>query len=350
MSTELAEGDLPGLTAGQRRRLEGWLADQGLGTGTLEASLLAGGRSNLTYRLTGVDVDWVLRRPPLGGRTASAHDVGREFRVAAALAPIGFPVAGPVVASEDVDIIGTPFAIQRFVQGKVVRTRDDLVGLEASGRHEAVNSLVETLAQLHSIDPAAVGLADFGSAGGYARRQLHRWSGQWRVVGAERSSRLRTAGDRIVAQLGETVPDQLATAIVHGDYRIDNVLLDPRSDRVAAVVDWELSTLGDPVADVALMCVYRSEPLNQILGFDAAWTSAVLPSVDSLASSYEASGGVVLAHWDFWMAMSAYKLAVIASGIDYRWRRGGGLGEGFDRAGEAVEPLLETALRHSRLA
>ncbi|GAA4102657.1 phosphotransferase family protein [Nocardioides kongjuensis] len=314
--------------------------------GPLTSDLIAGGRSNLTYAITDGRTRWVLRTPPRAGRTASAHDVAREHRVTAALMSSGVPVADAVLLCEDEAVLGVPFTVSGFVDGVAIRTQADLASYDDDRLATVVDSLLETLAALHGVDHVAAGLETFGRPDGYAARQLRRWSGQWDTVGEERLDGLAR---EVVARLTAALPEQRATAVVHGDYRVDNTLLAPpgtaRADRVAAVVDWELSTIGDPVADVAMMCAYRHPPFDLVVGAPSAWTSPRLPSVDDLATGYERVGGVALEHWDFHRALACFKVAVISAGIDHRRLAGSGSGTGFDTAGEAVEPYLEQAAR-----
>jgi aminoglycoside phosphotransferase (APT) family kinase protein len=340
-----------GLGQTELQSLAAWLSDNGIPTvGPLTVRLIAGGRSNLTYELTDELHRWVLRRPPLGGYTPSAHDVEREYRVTKALERTAVPVARTVAASDSSAVIGTPFTIVEFVSGSAVRTREELESMTGETIDRLVDGLLNALALLHRVDHVAVGLGDFGPTGGYAVRQLRRWSRQWELVGAEAGGSAVGTAAAALHRFGESVPTQTTAAVVHGDYRIDNTIIDPDSGRVRAIVDWELSTIGDPVADVALMCVYRESALDSILGFPAAWTSDLLPTADQLAARYEAIAGVGLSNWEFWMGISAFKLAVIAAGIDHRWRSGATVGVGYDSASQAVEPLMEMALRFAKLA
>jgi aminoglycoside phosphotransferase (APT) family kinase protein len=307
--------------------------------GPLEARLIPAGRSNLTFRLTDGAGRWVLRTAPRAGRTPSAHDVAREYRVTRALRGTDVPVPSPVLLHEDESVLGAPFTIAEFVDGDCVQSRADLDALADDVVAACVERLVDTLAALHAVDPFAIGLEGHGRPDGYAERQVRRWARQWGIVGTSDLEALATETGRLLA---EAIPDQPSTGIVHGDYRIDNTILDLRDGvRVAAVVDWELSTLGDPVADVALMCVYRDPALDLVLGAPGAWTSDRLPGPAGLAARYEAAGGVPLASWEFHLALAYFKLAIIAAGIDHRLRAGATHGPGFDTAGQAVRPLLE---------
>jgi aminoglycoside phosphotransferase (APT) family kinase protein len=312
--------------------------------GPLEAQPISGGRSNLTSVISDGRTRWILRTPPRAGRTASAHDVAREHRVTSALAGSGVPVPSAVLLCEDDALLGVPFTVSGHVEGAAIRTQADLAPHDDHAVGAMVSDLLATLAALHRVDHVAAGLEDFGRPDGYAARQLKRWSRQWDSVGLPGLAPL--ARD-VMARLAARVPTQRATSIVHGDYRIDNtmIVVDGRSSRVAAVIDWELSTIGDPVADVAMMCAYRHVAFDLVMGAPSAWTSERLPSAPELAAGYEAAGGVVLADWDLHLALACFKVAVIAAGIDHRRRAGAGAGAGFDTAGEAVEPYLELALR-----
>ncbi|WP_460830172.1 phosphotransferase family protein [Nocardioides hungaricus] len=309
--------------------------------GGLRSDLIAGGRSNLTYLLADGPRRWVLRRPPLGGLTPSAHDMGREYRVTDALQPTQVPVARTVGFHEDATLLGAQFAVVAFVPGTTIRSADDLERLDDQQVAACVESLVEVLAALHSVDHVAVGLERFGRPDGYAQRQLHRWSGQWQHVV---SSDVPDAAV-LLGRLVERAPASGRAAIVHGDFRIDNAIVDATDPTVVrALVDWELSTIGEPVADVAMMCAYRHQALDDVLGLDAAWTSDRLPSPEDLAALYEKVSGATLTHWDFYLGLAYYKLAVIAQGIDFRLRAGAAASEGSERAGDAVPRFLAAGL------
>lgn len=313
--------------------------------GPLRAELIAGGRSNLTFRVADDASAWVLRRPPLAGLTPSAHDMAREYTVVAALADTAVPVAAAVTLADDDAVLGAPFQMVEYVPGRVVRSRAEL---DALGDHQVIEScvdgLIRVLADLHAVDPDAVGLSGFGKPSGYLERQVRRWGSQWDLV---RLPDDPTDADlrRLHAALQEAVPPQSRTSIVHGDYRIDNTILDADDpSRVRAVVDWEMSTLGDPLSDAALMCVYRDPSLDLIIDEQAAWTSPLLPGADELAHRYAVMSGQPLAHWEFYTALAYFKLAIIAAGIDYRRRVGGGTAGTSDRVGDTVAPLIARGL------
>ncbi|GAB4599392.1 hypothetical protein MOKP20_06760 [Mycobacterium avium subsp. hominissuis] len=210
-----------------------------------------------------------------------------------------------------------------------------------------VDSLIRVLVDLHSVDPDAVGLADFGKPSGYLERQVRRWGSQWALVRLPEDRRDADV-ERLHSGLGQAIPQQSRTSIVHGDYRIDNTILDADDPtKVRAVVDWELSTLGDPLSDAALMCVYRDPALDLIVNAQAAWTSPLLPTADELADRYSLVAGIPLAHWEFYMALAYFKLAIIAAGIDFRRRmsdQARGLGEAAEHTPEVVAPLISRGL------
>lgn len=327
--------------------LDPYLCSVGLArVGELRAELISGGRSNLTFLVYDDGSTWVVRRPPLHGLTPSAHDMAREYRVVAALAQTAVPVARAIAYCGDASVLGAPFQVVEYVAGQVVRSQADLAALGNRAVIDGcVDGLIQVLADLHTVDPSAVGLDDFGKASGYLERQVRRWGSQWDLVRLPGDSR-----DADVAQLhsalAQSIPPQSRTAIVHGDYRIDNTILDAADPtQVRAVVDWELSTLGDPLSDAALMCVYRDPALDLIVNSRAAWTSPLLPTADELAHRYSVASGLALAHWEFYLALAYFKLAVIAAGIEFRGRLSGqGQDTASERVHEVVAPLIARGL------
>ncbi|WP_158167440.1 phosphotransferase family protein [Mycolicibacterium smegmatis] len=309
--------------------------------GDLRAELIAGGRSNLTFLVFDDASKWVLRRPPLHGLTPSAHDMAREYRVVAALAGTPVPVARAVTMRNDDSVLGAPFQMVDHVDGRVVRTAAGLAALgDQTVIDNCIDALIKALSDLHAVDPYAVGLGDFGKPDGYLERQVRRWGSQWEHVRLPDDARDDDVR-RLHAALADAVPPQSGTSIVHGDYRIDNTVLDAEDATVVrAVLDWEMSTLGDPLSDAALMCVYRN-PMFGHIHTDAAWSSDLVPPADELADRYSKVSGRDLAHWDFYMALAYFKLAIIAAGIDYRRREGA---DGPEQVGEAVAPLIAAGL------
>ncbi|GAB7145355.1 phosphotransferase family protein [Mycobacterium riyadhense] len=328
--------------------LDRYLRSLGIGRdGELRGELISGGRSNLTFRVYDDVASWLVRRPPLHGLTPSAHDMAREYKVVAALQDTPVPVARTIALCDDDSVLGAPFQIVEFVVGQVVRRRAQLDAFSRSAIDGCVNALIRVLVDLHSIDPNAVGLSDFGKPSGYLERQVRRWGSQWELVRLPDDRRDADVA-RLHSALQQAIPQQSRTSIVHGDYRIDNTILDTDDPtRVRAVVDWELSTLGDPLSDAALMCVYRDPALDLIVNAQAAWTSPLLPNADELADRYSLVSGQPLGHWEFYMALAYFKLAIIAAGIDFRRRmslRADGRDDAYDTSPEVVAPLISRGL------
>jgi aminoglycoside phosphotransferase (APT) family kinase protein len=311
----------------------------GLVTGDLRADLVEGGRSNLTYRVTDGAGAWVVRRPPLGHVLATAHDMAREHRVMSALAPTPVPVPRTVLLCEDDAVIGAPFYVMDFVAGTPYRTEHQLRELGAERTRSVALTLVDTLVDLHAVDPAAVGLDGFGRPEGFLDRQLRRWGKQ---LDASRSRELPGI-DELHAALGRAMPVSPAPAIVHGDYRLDNVLFDPQ-DRLTAVLDWEMSTLGDPLTDLGLLVMYGEQ--HGVPDFPAPTTGGAPghPSTGEVVERYARRSGRDVSSIGWYTAFAYFKLAVILEGIHYRWTLGQTLGRGFDRIGSVVPLFIERGL------
>jgi len=337
--------DVPGLDV---QALTDWLAaaHPDLADGDLSASVIAGGRSNLTYSIDGARRPLVLRRPPLGHVLASAHDMRREHRVISALAstPVPVPVAVDIVDDTGGAITGTTFFVMERAPGRVLSTPAHNAFYDPAGLARLSVDLVRTLADLHTVDAASVGLSDFGRPDGYLSRQLSTWK---RQLGASRSRETPTL-DALQARLGEGMPQTRRSGIVHGDYRLDNALVDGPEPRLSAVLDWEMATLGDPLVDLGIFALYWD--IAALPGaFGAAIPSAVdadagYPRFDELAEVYARHAGTDLPDLGWYRAFAAYKLAVILEGIHYRFRSGDTVGEGFERMGALVEPLARQGL------
>jgi aminoglycoside phosphotransferase (APT) family kinase protein len=306
---------------------------------------LAGGRSNLTYRVGDVaGHDWVLRRPPLSGVLPSAHDMGREHRVLAALAGTPVPVPATFGRCQDPAVTGAPFYVMAYVDGIVPRDEATVAaGLDPPARAAAASSLVDALVALHAVDPGQVGLGELGRHSGYLERQLARWQRQL----AQSRTRPLPALDEVHRRLAANLPAQVGPArIVHGDFRLDNVVLSP-AGRVLAVLDWELCTLGDPLADVGLLLVYWAEPGDRTLPLRAAPTVMPgFPGRAAVAKAYATRSGRDLSELDTYVAFASWKLAVILEGVVAR-HAGGAYGEGDDSwrgFAEVVVQLADQAL------
>ncbi|MFJ9179243.1 phosphotransferase family protein [Streptomyces sp. NPDC102360] len=310
--------------------------------GPLDIELLHGGRSNLTYRVSDGTHRWVLRRPPLGVLTPTAHDMDREYRVVAALGGTGVPVAGAVLSCREPDVIGAPFCVVDFVEGAVLRDGDEVVSLSATDVRGAADALVDALVALHGVDPAAVGLGDFGRPEGYLERQVRRWRGQWDKV----ATRALPDLDALHGRLAAAVPASGAPSIVHGDYRLDNTILAPGDfGRIAAIVDWEMATLGDPLADLGMLLMYWDPACEPVLGARHVPTAHLaFPVGRELAERYAARSGRDIGQLSFYQALACFKLAVIAEGIHSRYLAGRTVGTGFEHVGSAVPALLRSGM------
>ncbi|MFE4535388.1 phosphotransferase family protein [Streptomyces scopuliridis] len=333
--TDVTGIDVPAL----RRYLERHVPEC---AGPLRVEPLHGGRSNLTYVVTGETHRWVLRRPPLGVLTPTAHDMDREYRVVAALGGTGVPVAGAVLSCTDPEVIGAPFCVVDFVAGAVLRDGDEAAALAPADARRAADALVDALVALHSVDAADVGLGDFGRPDGYLERQVRRWRGQWDRVATRTLPGLRELHGRLVRAL----PASGTPAIVHGDYRLDNTILAPGDfGRIAAIVDWEMATLGDPLADLGMLLMYWDPACEAVLGARHVPTAnAGFPSGRELAERYAEQSGRDLTSLDYYRALGCFKLAVIAEGIHARYLAGQTVGAGFERVGSAVPALLRSGL------
>jgi aminoglycoside phosphotransferase (APT) family kinase protein len=329
-------------------RLRAYLgrARPGLVRGELSGELIQGGKSNLTYTVTDGDTTWVVRRPPLGHVLSTAHDMHREYRVISALVGTRVPVPHTIALCEDPDVIGAPFYVMEYVHGTVYRTAVETAALGRERAYELSLSVMDVMADLHSVDPAAVGLSDFGRPDGYLERQVRRWRTQWE----NSTSRDLPGMAELHAGLAANVPEASGVAIVHGDYRLDNMIVDGR-DQIVAVLDWEMATLGDPLADLGLSLVYWGLWLDPVGGglFGKPPEPGSLPTPDDLAARYarrrdglaRAARSAVSPVGDlgWYLAFGYFKIAVILEGIYYRHRAGQTLGAGFDHVG-AMVPLL----------
>ena len=286
--------------------------------------MIAGGHSNLTYKVTdAAGHRYVLRRPPLGHVLASAHDMGREFRIISGLRDSAVPVAPALGFCDDPSVNESPFYVMQFVDGHVVRDADTAQSLlNPTARRRASESLVDTLAAIHSVDLERASLHTLGKHEGYIERQLKRWYGQWQ----QQRTRDLPAVDEAHRLLSASIPEQGAATIVHGDYRLDNCMVD-NSGSVIAVLDWEICTLGDPLADLGLLLVYWTGPNDPA----SAWTGSAttVPGFMNraeLAERYAAVTGRDLSQLDVYVAFAYWKLACILEGVYARYL-GGALGE-----------------------
>ncbi len=328
--------DLPGLDL---ERFAAWFdaACPGEIGGPLEGQLIAGGRSNLTYGVSDGTRSWVVRRPPLGHVLATAHDMAREYRVITALRDTSVPVPRSYALCTDPDVLGAPFYVMSAVDGVAYRTADQLSAVGPARVRAIAERLVGTLALLHAVVPAEVGLADFGRPEGFLARQVRRWKKQ---LDASRSRPLPGI-DELHDLLAANTPDGTSPTIVHGDYRLDNVLVGP-DDKIAAVLDWEMATLGDPLTDVGLLVVYQR--MDRLAEGPMASDAPGYPPEGEILGLYTASSGRDLSNLGFYIALASFKSAVILEGIHYRYIHGQTVGEGFEEIGTRVEPLVASGL------
>ena len=306
-------------------------------TPPLSYTLIAAGRSNLTYRAQdAVGRAMAIRRPPLGHVLPTAHDMGREHRILAALGPTSAPVPIALGLCEDLAINGAPFHVMEFVEGTVLRDEDDARALAPEVRSAIGDNLARTLAALHTLDVDAIGLGELGRHDGYIERQLRRWSGQFattQVPGVDHKGAVEAVG----AELGRRVPPQRRVSLVHGDYRLDNVVLD-EAGAVKAILDWELCTLGDPMADVGLMLCFWAQPGERPPLLVAPTTSPGFASRAQLLDSYATASEVDVSDIDFYLAFGYWKLACILQGVYARYV--GGAAAGDEGSVEAYPDLI----------
>jgi len=313
--------------------------------GPLRVEQFKGGQSNPTFRLTdGAGKRYVMRRKPPGVLLPSAHAVDREYRVITALAFTPVPVAKTYALCEDAGVIGTAFYIMDCVEGRVLWD-PTLPGLGAAERGAIYDELNRVIAELHKLDPAALGLADYGKAGGYVERQVKRWTQQYRAAETEKIE----AADALIDWLPRHLPAEGPTRIVHGDYRLDNVIYHPTEPRIAAVLDWELSTLGDPLVDFAYHCMtwhMRNGPTSRGLeGEDLA--ALGIPDENAYLQRYLARTGegrtIDAALWGYYMVFNMFRLVGILQGIMGRALQGNASSPQAMEAGRRARPLAEQA-------
>jgi aminoglycoside phosphotransferase (APT) family kinase protein len=325
----------------ERHRIDTGALERMLGFRIATLEQFKGGQSNPTYRLTSADGrKFVLRRKPPGKLLPSAHAVDREYRVISALHPTGFPVARPHVLCEDESVIGTAFYVMDYVEGRVLWDQS-LPGMTKSERHAIWEELNRVIAHLHSLDYRALGLEEFGKPGNYIARQVARWSKQYQ---ASETEPIRAMHD-LIAWLPNNIPPETGTTVVHGDFRLDNVIFHPREPKILAVLDWELSTLGDPLADFAYHCMSWHIPPGQFRGIGGLDLVALgIPTEAEYVRMYckrTGRDGIEASHWDFYMAYNLFRIAAILQGIAKRVVDGTAASAHARDAGSRARPMAE---------
>ncbi len=315
--------------------------------GPLSLSKFKGGQSNPTYKLDTPEQSYVLRRKPMGNLLPSAHAVDREFKIISALHPTGFPVAKPFGLCDDDDVIGSMFYVMDMVKGRSLWD-GTLPGIEASERTAIYHNMIDTLAQLHSYDIDEVGLSDFGKPKDYCARQIHRWSKQYKLSETESIPMM----DQLIEWLPQSIPEQKYDSIVHGDYRLDNLIFANDNADVLAVLDWELSTLGDPLADFTyflMSWVMAPEGRSGIDGVDFA--ALGIPTMEDVIARYSAKTGFDdMSNINWYLAYNLFRIAAILQGIRKRVEEGTANSPQAAEMSKRVLPLVEGAWAQAQKA
>jgi aminoglycoside phosphotransferase (APT) family kinase protein len=319
--------------------------------GTLEVRQFGGGHANLTYLLCMGEQEWVMRRPPLGPTLPTAHDMRREFWVLSALATTDVPVPRPVMLCEDLSVIGVPFYLMERRRGIVIRDAIPLeIGDDLDKRRQVSEAAVDALAALHAVDWQAVGLQDFGRPTGYLERQLRRWAEQWERA----KTRPVPALERVLEWLRQHVPGSSRTSIVHGDYKLDNLMLDIQAPiQVVAILDWEMSTLGDPLADLGWLLSQWPQAGDSATRLGVWWAVTAEPGFlrrPELVARYEERTGQRATAIDYYEILGLYKNAVIIEGIYARFAAGQTHDARFAEFGSKVEIYADIALELTQRA
>ena len=329
-------------------RLGEWMASKVPGfEGPIHVQRLPGGQSNPTYRIDAASGVYAVRRKPFGALLASAHAVDREYRLISGLHPTGFPVPAPFALCEDEAVIGAMFYVMEFKAGRNF-TNGQLPDLSPDQRTAVYHAMIDQLAALHAFDPAGVGLGDYGRPGNYFQRQVDRWTRQYR---ASQTDDLPVV-EKLIDYLGRSVPEQTRTAIIHGDYRIDNLIYAPDRPDVIAIIDWELSTLGDPLADFAYLAMQWTMPAGAGAGLQGVDFEATgIPTLDEAVARYcGLTGRTSLPDLEWYFAYNLFRLMGIVQGIKKRIIDGNASSPDAAAAAARVLPLADAAWTHALAA
>ena len=328
-------------------RLTEWFAANVEGfAGPISYSKFKGGQSNPTYRIDTPDRSYVLRRQPFGKLLPSAHAVDREYTAMAALGPTGFPVPKTYGLCEDPEVLGSKFFVMGLADGRSL-WNGALPECSPTERREIYLSMIDTFADLHLKDPVAIGLGEFGKPTDYCARQIARWTKQYKLSETEPMPKM----ERLIDWLPQTIPPQHGSSVVHGDYRLDNMIFEKNANRVLAVLDWELSTLGDPIADFSYLMLNWHNPADGragLLGLDL--DALGIPSQDEAVDRYVARTGYPVPPMDWYFAYNLFRLAGIMQGIKKRVIDGTASSAHARAMSERVGPLVERAYEFAQAA
>ena len=329
-------------------RVEQWLNTHIEGvTGPYTYHLIAGGRSNITFRVVDAQgKNMVLRRPPLGHVLATAHDMAREHRIISAVGKTNVPVPRTLGLCTDVEVNGAPFYVMDFVPGVVLDSPEKGEQLPVNLRMHASENLIDVLADLHAVDIDEVGLGDLAKREGYVERQVKRWSTQW----AQSKTRELPAIEEVATRLAANIPTQQAVAIAHGDYRFGNCLTNVENGTIAAVLDWELCTLGDPLADLGYVGIYWTDPGHPLTRTNDPSGLEGFCTFDHLVERYAQRTGYDVSNIGYYKAFASFRLAVIAEGVYARYLHGamGDQHVDLEPLKLSVDNLAESALKSLR--
>ena len=323
-------------------RLLPWFRDHVAPVAELTAQVVGHGRSNITYRVAAGENSWVVRRPPLSHVQATAHDMGREYRVISALHPTGFPVPKTYALCTDETVIGAQFYVMEYVDGFIaVDSAEVARRFDEDERRRIGEELIDVLVRLHSVVPEDVGLGDFGKPQGYLERQVRRFSEQLEQIRYRETPEM----DELARRLKDSIPGERKPGIVHGDYRLDNAILNA-DGKIIAVLDWEMCTLGDSLADMGLLQMYWGNPTSaQIaIGSASVMTLPGFPTWEEAAALYQQKSGTDLGGLDFYTVLAHFKLGVILENMYKRFLGGGTVGAGFEMIGQQAVLLAQRGL------
>lgn len=328
-------------------RLTTWFAANVEGfTGPISYTKFKGGQSNPTYKIETPERNYVLRRQPFGKLLPSAHAVDREYAAMTGLHPTGFPVPRTYGLCEDPEVIGSKFFVMSMADGRSL-WNGALPGMEPEERRAIYESMIDTMADLHLNKPEEIGLGDYGKPTDYCARQIARWTKQYKLSETEHMPKM----ERLIEWLPETVPPQHESSVVHGDYRLDNVIYHHTEPRIIAVLDWELSTLGDPIADFSYLMLNWFQPADGRAGIaELDWEALGIPTVEQAIERYVARTGYPVPPMDWYFAYNLFRLAGILQGIKKRVIDGTASSAHAKKMSERVGPLVETAYMFARKA